>query len=145
MNLDDPRLPQRFWDKVMPEPNSGCWLWTGGADRYGGFRVRSRQVGAHRAAYQALVGPIPNDLELDHRCNTPLCVNPDHLRPMTHRANLLRGTTTIASVNAVKTHCPRGHDLDGDNVYRRPDGKSQRECLICRRESARRANAKRRG
>lgn len=81
INFFDDRLPDRFWRRVIPEPNSGCWLWTGFVkDGYGEFWITHtghRRV--HRVAYEALVGPIPDGLVPKQRCGQRLCVNPDHV------------------------------------------------------------------
>jgi hypothetical protein len=65
----------------IPEPMSGCWLWTADVDRKGYGRVteNGRLVGAHRLSYRTYVGPIPADICVCHRCDTPSCINPDHL------------------------------------------------------------------
>jgi hypothetical protein len=67
----------------------GCWLWTGKRDR-GGYGLVCRQQQwrlAHRAVYEALIGPIPEGLELDHTCSNRSCVNPKHLEPVTRQEN----------------------------------------------------------
>jgi hypothetical protein len=79
---------QRFWAKVTKTDE--CWLWTGCLARggYGHFWNGTRQVGAHRYAYELLVGPIPEGMQLDHRLTCPKrCVNPAHLRPATNKQN----------------------------------------------------------
>ena len=65
----------------MPEPNTGCFLWTGTTTGGGYGRVRrgKRTHYAHRVAYELFVGPIPGGMNVLHRCDTPACVNPDHL------------------------------------------------------------------
>ena len=76
-----------FSDKALierhsiPEPNTGCWLWTGSVNTHGYGRVGNtrRERGAHRLAYAAFVGPIPSGALVLHRCDVPLCVNPEHL------------------------------------------------------------------
>lgn len=83
----------RFEDKYIPEPNSGCWIWLGATWRSrGGIRGRFFSSGAwklaHRSAYEILVGAIPAGLLVCHRCDTPLCVNPDHLWLGTHNDNM---------------------------------------------------------
>jgi hypothetical protein len=77
-------LLDRFNDKVSPEPNSGCWLWTGGITElgYGVIGLGRREEGtdkAHRVSWRLHRGPIPDGMCVCHRCDTPLCVNPDHL------------------------------------------------------------------
>lgn len=70
---------ERFWAKV--QRGDGCWLWTANNDgRYGLFGVSSRRtIGAHRFAWTLTRGPIPAGMQVCHRCDVPLCVNPDHL------------------------------------------------------------------
>ena len=84
---------------------------------------------AHRIGYEQLVGPIPKGLELDHLCRVRHCVNPDHLEPVTHKENTLRGSCP-AAVNARKTHCKRGHPLTDDNIARQSKTNA-RVCLKC--------------
>ncbi len=81
-------VEQRFWEKV--EKTETCWLWTAGCGRdgYGYFNASgSAMVGAHRVAYQWLVGPIPDGMQLDHTCHVRRCVNPAHLQPVTAQKN----------------------------------------------------------
>ena len=81
-------LEQRFWAKV--DKTGGCWIWTASKDGcgYGMMRVsKTRVMRAHRVAYEWLSGPIPEGMLLDHVCHNPACVRPDHLRPVTVKAN----------------------------------------------------------
>src|SRR5262249_28130164 len=72
-------LPEWAQSRIMPEPNSGCWLWTGTLrNGYGSFDMRHRGAGvlyAHRFVYETLVGPIPEGLQIDHLCRVRCCCN----------------------------------------------------------------------
>ncbi len=91
----------RLWNKISPEPNSGCWLWAGAyggsPDRrgYGQIWWRDRRRMAHRVAYEVWRGPIPDGLQVDHLCRTPECVNPAHLEPVTPTENVRRSSIRI--------------------------------------------------
>ena len=133
----DEKAKKLFFDKIVVDPETGCWNWTAYRNRngYGYFRIDGKTHRAHRVAYELLKGEIPEGLELDHTCKNRACVRPDHLEAVTHKENVLRGESFYAK-NAAKTHCPQGHPLSGDNLYVRPNGK--RECRTCHREHARR-------
>ena len=131
-------LESRFWVRV--DKSDSCWLWVGGrdGDGYGELKAGRKKIMAHRFAYEILVGPIPDSLTLDHLCRVRVCVNPDHLEPVTSVINVMRGESPWA-INARKTHCVRGHLLEGSNLCERKDGR--RECRTCTRQrhAARRA------
>lgn len=133
-------LPDRFWDKVMPEPNSGCWLWTAcvNSDGYGCFRINDKLVLAHRLSYQAHKESIPDGLQIDHICRVRSCVNPFHLNVVTNKQNHYR--SPIQNIN--KTHCPKGHPYDEQNTYRHPNG--SRVCKTCRKRNDKRSAQRRR-
>jgi hypothetical protein len=122
---------ERFWPKVDAEGD--CWEWTASKffDGYGMFWGPDGHMRAHRFAWETLVGPIPDGLQIDHLCRNRLCCNPDHLQPTTHRVNVLRGEGP-AAVNARKTHCKRNHEFTPENTAERSEG--GRRCRQCHRE-----------
>ncbi|KKN54869.1 hypothetical protein LCGC14_0587620 [marine sediment metagenome] len=131
----DPRLPQRFWDKVRVGL-FGCWVWQGQTRKnYGRYGVRLgvdrwRDQYAHRVAWTALIGPIPD--QLDHLCRNKLCAYPAHLEPVTNRENFLRGMHPTAIAWRTNT-CKRGHSLDDHYINH-----GHRQCGECTRQGVRR-------
>jgi hypothetical protein len=73
---------ERFQEKIAPDAESGCHIWQGGKNKkgYGTFGVTPKNIVlAHRFAWERVNGAIPAGLFVLHRCDTPSCVNPDHL------------------------------------------------------------------
>ena len=94
-------IETRFWRYVSPEPTSGCWLWTGGcAYGYGVFGIpngsygvlregnRMQSIRAHRMAWELWRGPVPENVQVLHKCDVKCCVNPDHLYLGSHADNM---------------------------------------------------------
>lgn len=79
MNLAD--INQKlFFEKV--KKTETCWLWIGAIFKgrgYGQFAVKRHPQKAHRVSWVIRFGSVPNNLGVLHSCDTPLCVNPDHL------------------------------------------------------------------
>lgn len=86
MAPDDEQRFLRFVDKAP----CGCWLWTGAKDAkgYGFFSVKHRPKRAHRLSYSHFNGVIGPDEVVRHKCDTPSCVNPDHLETGTPTENM---------------------------------------------------------
>lgn len=95
VECDAERVVAKFWSKIIPEPNSGCWLWECGDDKagYGKYQIwdrrlrKQRHVRAPRFALALKLGrwPVFNTL---HECDNPGCCNPDHLREGTQAENI---------------------------------------------------------
>jgi hypothetical protein len=133
-----PAWQDRVLDRVIMD--DGCWEWDGAHNRdgYGTAYTTptgARPLGAHRVIYELLIGPIPEELEIDHLCRNRGCVNPDHMEPVLKSVNLLRGEG-VGARSARKTHCPQGHPYDTENTRITPDG--SRKCRTCHRERERR-------
>jgi hypothetical protein len=151
---------ERFWAKVTKDgpvpasrPDLGpCWVWTAGKrwNGYGHFNFnRAGQppsTVAHKFAYETLVGPVPDGLQLDHLCRVRHCVNPAHLEPVPQVVNIFRGEAFSAQ-NRRKTHCSKGHPFDGANTAwrQRHDGRWHRRCKTCHRAAQRALKARKRG
>jgi len=143
-------VKDRFMQHVSPEPNSGCWLWTGviGPKGYGhGFIGKGRTRSAHRAAYELFVGPIPDGVEIDHKCRVRSCVNPKHFDLVPHRVNVQRGIAVGEAGRdashkrqAERTHCKNGHEFTEQNTR---IWKGARICRTCKRIEFHRRAARR--
>jgi hypothetical protein len=116
-----PSLLERFLSKCRPEPNSGCWLWTGyiSPKGYGSFRDRAKPEPpspAHVVSYRLFKGPVPAGLLVRHTCDVR-CVNPDHL---------LLGTPRDVVADAVERGPPNHVRGDGSFPRKRsPDAGEQ--------------------
>lgn len=85
---------ERFLAKVDAPPDLlSCWEWRGARSRtgYGVFHAGPGLALAHRFAFEQLVGPVADGLDLDHLCRNRGCVRPEHLEPCTRAENLRRG------------------------------------------------------
>lgn len=154
MQWGDPQLPDAFWRRCVPEPNTGCWLMLGRTVSGGYTQIKhlGRYVLCHRFAYVAAGHELPEfkhgDRELDHLCRTPCCAAPHHLELATHQVNVERASRIDALI-ARGERCPRGHAYTPDNIRTdiAKDGRERHRCLACWVEllaSRKRARAERR-
>jgi hypothetical protein len=140
MSLDNDPIRRRIMDRCRIDLDSGCWLWTGFLDQWGHGKFGWREDGQGRcksaewASYECHVGPVPAGCYLEHTCGRKDCVNPAHLRPITHKE--IAKANPVMAANLAKTHCPKGHPYDESNTTQRPGGGGG---------SARRVAAKRAG
>ena len=124
-----------IWDRIIPEPNSGCWLWLMAVDPNGYGRCPDL---AHRRSYSAFKGKIPKKRDAHHKCYQPGCVNPDHLLALTKSQHMklefAEGMRRTQWMNA--THCVKGHPFSGANLgldkSRRCKSGYTRVCKTCR-------------
>ncbi len=117
MNLNLVKSREKlFWPKVNKTKN--CWLWTGGilTDGYGGFGIMHNKhlysYRAHRVAYGLIHNQsIPSDVLVCHRCDNPLCVNPDHLflgTPADNSKDMVQKGRSLKGQRKIPSECARG-------------------------------------
>lgn len=99
-------LQERFDEKWILDPSSGCWLWTAQVDKYGYGRIsiNNESTLAHRVSYQIHRGQIPKKAHVLHHCDTPPCVNP---------SCLFLGDAAINQADKVD----KGRQLKGGNIH----------------------------
>lgn len=129
---------EKLWDKI--NKSSTCWFWFGAIDKdgYGIWTSKKKTYRVHRFMYELYNGKILSGMVIDHLCRIRNCVNPEHLRAITNKENILCGVG-ITAQNSRKIVCNKGHDLSGKNlyVYKNKKGGVDRHCLKCDKERAR--------
>ena len=85
-----PPPAEHFWAQVKILGPDDCWEWQGGKSRkgYGHARFDDHTVAAHRVAWILTHGPIPESLQVLHKCDNPPCCNPAHLFLGTNADNM---------------------------------------------------------
>ena len=133
----------KFWCRFEIDRLTGCWFWKGRfSNAYGVLNIsHKKSIKAHRLSYELFKGAIPVGMTIDHLCQNPSCVNPDHLEVVTQSENTLRGngvraladwkvinrsemliqakkaSLIAAEKQRAKTHCVHGHEYSPDNTY----------------------------
>lgn len=114
----------RLWNKVIEDGE--CLIWTGCTSKggYGSMQIKGRKRLVHRVSYELHIGKIQMYLEIDHLCRNRLCVNPNHLEPVTCAENVQRAKLPIYR----KTHCKYGHEFTEANTYWYGNARKCRHC-----------------
>ena len=129
--MADKKTLSRFFSKVIPEPMSGCWLWTGSTTElngYGVFTVKSKKVLSHRFSFELSGNKIDAGLFACHRCNVKSCCNPAHLYVADNKTNVHDAIRDglFLNHNSKKKACPRC----GSQFRKSANG--NRFCRVCR-------------
>ena len=123
----------------MPDGIFGCWVWTAHTSEEGYGKIKSgayksnEVFTASRISHEIYKGVVPPELQIDHLCRKPSCVNPFCLEIVTPSINCLRRP------NRFGDFCINGHERTDENVYLTK--KNQRHCKVCQdiRQKERRA------
>lgn len=129
----------RFWPHV--EKSDGCWTWKGRRNRtsYGILSDHHATRLAHRLSYAIAFGLVPEGMQVLHKCDNPSCVRPDHLFLGTPADNARDKCAKGRALRRVPvTHCVRGHELSGENLFfaTQDNGQPSRRCRACNRMHA---------
>ena len=135
---------ERFWPNVRKcDDADACWEWLGRRDQKGYGRFGRGHL-AHRFAFAFVNGPIPEGLEVCHRCDNPVCVRPSHLFLGTHTDNVRDSIAKGRAAFCRKTHCVNGHEMTLENSVPRHGRERGRRCRICMSASQRIRDMRRR-
>lgn len=110
-----PSPMERFWRYVRKAGPDECWIWFGPAGNwgYGQIYYKGRRHYCHKWAYEHFVGPVPDGKILMHSCDTPACVNTNHLSIGTLKENsqdcLNKGRKKTQKLNPEKVREIRRH------------------------------------
>lgn len=114
----DPLSKEEFYSRTYHDPNSGCMLWLGCLDKakYGKIARHKKQWLAHRYSWFLTYGEFDLALKVLHKCDTPPCINPDHLFLGTQADNMKDCVKKKRTKAQKQTHCKHGHPLSGSNL-----------------------------
>ncbi len=130
------KFPERIARRLV-ENERGCWMWPGGLSTwgYGQAYYKGKQARLHRLSWELYRGEIGPGLYVCHTCDERRCCNPDHLFLGTPAENNRDARAKQRFPKMQQTHCKRGHELAGENLY--VDARGHRKCKACKRDYVR--------
>jgi len=144
-----PPTKERILQSIKKDEKTGCWNWTRAVFQRTGrprIEIKSKAYGAHRISYQEFIGPIGEGLLVCHRCDNPLCVNPEHLFLGTPGDNMRDCVEKRRRIAFYDEKCTRGHALTADNVQIVMErGYAKRRCKTCNAQKAMEAYRRKHG
>jgi hypothetical protein len=125
----------RFWQRV--EKTETCWLWTGAKAKFGhgSIYVDGKSLRAHTYSFLLHGGVVPEGMQVNHTCDTPGCVRPDHLYAGTQQQNVDDMNRRGRNYYSNRSECPKGHPYDEENTIITKQGR--RRCRKCHNEETR--------
>lgn len=136
-------LEERLKARLVRRPN-GCLEWTGHTIRKGYGQIlndaaaiaegRPKQIGTHKAAWEIVHGPVPEGLEIRHKCDNPPCCDVEHLEIGTSQDNADDCQTRQRHYWHGREKCRKGHTFGPEDVNR---ATGRRQCKQCLRAASR--------
>jgi hypothetical protein len=138
MNYDDKIRVKLLKNRTISE--SGCWLWTGSTNNsgYGYLGYLSKSMEIHRLSLKLFKpGEYNEHLNVNHKCDSRKCFNPDHLYSGTQSQNIIEAVKkgNWQHGPCVDGFCKKGHKLTLENSYIHPNT-GRKSCRICNKNRA---------